>query len=68
MSDRLPSLLSIIDMCDIFGLSLSEFFEEDAIDRQTNLEKRILMNVRQLTPESNEKLLALLEQLVAEKK
>lgn len=64
MTERMPSLISIIDMCDIFGLSLSEFFEEDTIDKQTNIERRMLEGVRQLSSGTNERLLALIEQLV----
>ena len=62
--DRLPSLLSIIDICNIFDLSLSEFFEEDIIDKQSNMERRILEGVRQLSVGTNERLLSLIEQLV----
>lgn len=61
--DRLPSLLSIIDICNIFDLSLSEFFEEDIIDKQSNMERRILKAIRSLSLETNERLLALVEQL-----
>lgn len=64
LPNRMPSLLSIIDICDIFGLSLSEFFEEDTIDKQTNMERRMLEGVRQLSTGTNERLLSLIEQLV----
>ena len=64
MPDRMPSLISIIDMCDIFGLSLSEFFEEDTIDKQTNMERRMLEGVRKLSIGTSECLLSLIEQLV----
>ena len=64
--DRLPSLLSIIDMCDIFDLSLSEFFEENIIDKQTNIERRMMEGIRQLSLGTNERLLSLIEQLVKE--
>lgn len=64
MPDRMPSLISIIDMCDIFGLSLSEFFEEDSIDKQTNMERRMVEGVRKLSIGTSERLLSLIEQLV----
>ena len=66
LPDRMPSLLSIIDICDIFGLSLSEFFEEDTIDKQTNMERRMLEGARKLSYATSERLLLLIEQLVKE--
>lgn len=68
LPDRLPSLLSVIDMCEIFGLSLSEFFEEDVIDKQTNIERRMIEGTRKLSPATNERLLSLIEQLVKDTK
>lgn len=63
-TERLPTLLSVIEICSKFNISLSEFFAETQIDIQSNLERRLLTATKDLSPELFKSLVELTENMV----
>ncbi len=60
----LPSITTLSNICDAFGITLSEFFEEENINREYTIEEKLLISdFRELSDNERIAILNLTKQL-----
>lgn len=64
---KMPSLRSIISICAVFDISLSEFFSENKLERATARENELLDYWEDLSEESQDALLQIAKNLQTKK-